>query len=233
MVRTNEAVVARMKKGGHSFEILVDCDKALTFRQGEIDSLEDVLATTDIYKDVKLGEHASETDIKEQFHTTDKKEVAAEIIRKGEVQLTTEHKKKIRDDKRKQIVHMIHRITIDPKSGFPHPASRIEMVMQEAKVKVDEFKSVETQVTGIISALTPFIPIRVESRELEIVIPSQYTGNAFNTLKKFGSVIKDEWLSSGSLKVVLDIPSGVQEDLEKSLHSLTKGEVELKILKKK
>jgi ribosome maturation protein SDO1 len=232
MVSINEAIIARIKKKGETFEILVDCDKALEYKTGLIDSLEDVLATPDIYKDVKQGEHASEQKIKEAFHLDDKKKVASIIIKEGEIQLTTEHKGNLRKEKRKQIVYAIHREAIDPKTGHPHPIETINMVMDEAKVKVDEFQTVEKQVKEIIPKLRPFIALKIETRELEIIIPAQYTGNAFNVLKKIGSLLKDEWQNDGSLKVVLEIPAGMQEELEKELNKLTKGDVEFKILKK-
>ena len=55
MVDVNKAIIARLKKEGEIFEILVDCDKALDFKSGKKIALDDVLATFDIFKDVKKG----------------------------------------------------------------------------------------------------------------------------------------------------------------------------------
>ena len=232
MVDVNNAIIARLKKEGNSFEILVDCDKAIEFRKGNLDSLNDVLATNEIFSDVKQGERASEEDIRKAFHTIDTKEIATTIIKKGEVQLTTEHKNKLRDVKRKQIASLIHRNAIDPKSGLPHPLARIENAMEEARVRVDEFKDAEEQVQDVINKLRVQIPLKIETRELEVRIPSQNAGAAYGNVKRKSKILREEWLDNGDLKLFLEIPAGVQEELENELSKMTKGNYELKILKK-
>ena len=232
MVDVNNAIIARLKKEGKTFEILVDCDKAIEFRKGNLDSLNDVLATNEIFSDVKQGERASEEDIRKAFHTIDTKEIATTIIKKGEVQLTTEHKNKLRDVKRKQIASLIHRNAIDPKSGLPHPLARIENAMEEARVRVDEFKDAEEQVQDVINKLRVQIPLKIETRELEVRIPSQNAGAAYGNVKRKSKILREEWLDNGDLKLFLEIPAGVQEELENELSKMTKGNYELKILKK-
>jgi len=233
MVNIDEAIIARIKKEGEIFEILVDCDNALAYRAGTIDTLEDVLATRDIFKDVKKGEKASETDMQKLFHTTDAIEVAKIILKKGEIQLTADYKNNLREEKRKQIIAFIHRNAVDAKTGFPHPPQRIEDAIEQCKCKVDEFKSVDAQVQEIVNKIREILPIKFEVRELEVIVPTTYTGQAYGVLKKFGKVLKEEWLNDGKLSMVLEIPAGLQENLENEMNGLTKGGVEIKILKKK
>ncbi len=232
MVRVDEAVIARLKKEGKTFEVLVDCDKAIEFREGKIESLEEVLATREIFSDVKQSERATDIDIKKAFHTDVFNEIAAQIIKKGEVQLTTEHKNKLREEKKKKIVEMIHKNAINPQSDVPHPRERIENAMKEAKVRIDEFKSAEDQMQEVISQLRSLLPLKIETREIEILIPGQYAGSSYGILKRLGKMLKDDWLDNGSLKVVLEIPAGIQEELENEVSKLTKGDFDLKILKK-
>ena len=52
----------------------------------------------------------------------------------------------MQEEKRKQVIAKIAREGINPQNGLPHPAMRIENAMNEAKVKVDAFKSVDEQV---------------------------------------------------------------------------------------
>ncbi|MDP3918611.1 MAG: ribosome assembly factor SBDS [Nanoarchaeota archaeon] len=233
MVNVDKAIIARIKKGGETFEILVDCDKALSYREGTLDSLDDVLATEDIFSDVKQGEHASENTLKKIFHTEDQMEIIKVILKEGEIQLTADHKNKLRDEKKKQIVQFIHRNAINPTSGAPHPIDRINNAMEEAKVKIDEFKKAEDQVQDVISKLRPLIPLKIEVRELEIVIPSEHAGNAYNVLQRFAKVLKSDWLNNGGLKALIEIPAGIQEELENELGKMTKGDFELKILNKR
>jgi ribosome maturation protein SDO1 len=231
MVNIDEAVIARLKKEGETFEVLVDCDKALEFRAGNA-PLADALATTEIFKDVKKAEHASENEMQELFHTSDPHEVAAIIIKEGDIQLTTEHKNKLREEKRKQIVNLIHRNTVDSKTGFPHPPQRIESAMDEVKVKVDEVRSAEEQMHDVISSLRELLPIKMEKREIAIKVPAQHAGKAYGSLKALGRFLKDEWLSDGSLVLVIEIPAGIQEEVENTANKLAQGEAEIKVLKK-
>jgi ribosome maturation protein SDO1 len=233
MVNVDKAILARYDHSGIHFEILVDCDKALDYKEGKIDNLDDVLATNDIFKDVKKAEHSPEAELLKVFQTTDRKEIASRIIKKGEIQLTTEHKAKLREEKKKQIVAFIHRNAIDSKTGHPHPPQRIELALEQAKIRVDEFKPISEQVQEAITKLRPIIPIKIEKRELSIQIPADFTGKVYNSIRKYGKLMREDWLSTGALSVILEIPAGIQEELENELNKLTRGEAEFRILSKK
>ncbi|MBI2668141.1 ribosome assembly factor SBDS [Candidatus Woesearchaeota archaeon] len=233
MVDVNKAVIARYKKEGLTFEILVDCDKALEFRQGHNISLDDVIATRNIFKDVKKGEHASENDLKKLFKTEDKTKIIEEIIKHGEIQLTSEHKNKLREEKKKAIINLIHRNSINPQNNLPHPPDRIERALEQSKARIDEFKRPEEQIHEIVSKLSSILPIRFEVWELAVKIPSSFAAQAYRILKEFGDIKKDEWQNDGSLIATLEIPAGMQEDFENKLNKLTHGGVDITILKKK
>jgi len=230
MVNVDEAVIARLKIGKDIFEILVDCDLAMEFRKGKSIGLDKILATDEIYKDVKKGQHASEHEIKKVFGTDDVREVATKIVKEGEMQLTTSYKNKLRLEKKKQIIDLIHRNAIDSKTGNPHPPERIENAMDEARVNIDELKPAEDQIQGILKEISAIIPIKLESRRIEIVIPAQYAGNSFHILKQYGKVYKEEWQNNGSLKVVIELPAGLQDEFFSKLNNLTHGDVETKVI---
>src|SRR3989344_5162970 len=228
MVDVNKAVLARLKSKDKLFEVLVDCDKALDFRKG-LCKIEDVLAADQIFKDHRLSEKASEHDLKAVFGTIETLKVAAEIIKKGEVQLTTEHRKRLLDEKRKQIVNMIHRNAINPQTGHVHPPQRIEAAISDARVKIDEFKDAEDQIQNIIKAISGRLPIKIETRTLDIIIPAQFAVKSFHILKTHGKIISEQWKTDGSLLASLEIPAGLQEDLENELNKVSHGNVEIRI----
>ncbi|MBS3134829.1 ribosome assembly factor SBDS [Candidatus Woesearchaeota archaeon] len=228
MVSIDDAVVAKLKIGANVFEILVDCEKALELRKGKDIDLDDILATNDIFKDLKKGEHAS--DLLKFFKTENKREIARKIIMEGEVQLTSEYKNKLRDEKRKQIINNIHRNAVDPNTGFPHPPRRIESALEEAKINIDEFKPVEEQLKSILPKLRVLLPLKYEIREIAVKIPSAYAGKCYTILKQYGNLLKDEWQNDGSLVAVVEIPAGLQEEFFDKLNGLSHGEVESKIL---
>lgn len=230
MVDVDRAVIARLKKEGNVFEILVDCDKALEYRGGKNVSLNDVVATDDIFKDVKKGEKASENVLKSIFKTEDPMQIAAIIIKEGEIQLTASHRDKIREEKRKRIVEIIHRNAIDSKTGLPHPPQRIENAMNEAKIYIDEHKGAEEQVDDVLKKIRAIIPIKFETREIAVRIPDKYAGQSYSVLKRY-KLLRDEWQNDGSLVAVVEIPAGIQDEFFNQLNKITHGEVETKILK--
>src|SRR3989338_2352503 len=140
MVNVDEAVIARLKTHGQNFEILVDCDNAIALRGGRDIEMRNVLAATRIFSDGKKGLEASENAVKQIFGTSDVEEVARQIIKKGEIQVSQEHRERIRELKRKQIIDIIHRNGVDKKTHMPHPPQRLENAMKEAGFHVDEYK---------------------------------------------------------------------------------------------
>ncbi|MEM3127037.1 MAG: ribosome assembly factor SBDS, partial [Candidatus Woesearchaeota archaeon] len=155
MVTVDKAVVARLKSHGLNFEILVDCENAIKIKYGQALEWRDVLAVEKIFSDASKGIIVPEVQLRQVFNTLDPKEVALQIIKKGEIQLTAEYRERFREEKRRRIINEIHRNAVDPKTGIPHPLSRIEDAIREAKVKIDEFKPVETQIEEIIKKLRP------------------------------------------------------------------------------
>jgi len=230
MTNVEDAVTAKLNINGFNFEILVDCEKAMEFKQGKNIPLDDFVVTFEIFKDVKKGEKANEHDLNNLFGTTDKNEVIKKIIRDGVLQLTKEYKDKLREEKRKNIINLIHRYTINPSNNLPHPPNRIEAALEEAKIKIDEFKKAEEQVKDIIKEINRVLPIRYEIRDVEVRIPAKFAGKCYSILKQFGTMLKDEWQNDGSLLAVLEIPAGLTSDLFDKLNSLTHGEVESKII---
>ncbi len=229
MTDINEAVIARLKKGGETFEVLVDLEKALDFKKGKI-GIEEALVAEYVYKDCKKGMKASEIEMKKFFITDDVKEVAKKIIKEGEIHLTAEHKSKLRDEKRKKIIELIHRNAVDSKTGFPHPISRIENAMEESKVKIDELKSAEEQIETILEKLSEIIPIKFEVKKILLKIPAKYSGNCYGVIKQFGKILSEDW-STGDLSLKVEIPGGMIEEFYDKLNGLTHGNIESKEIK--
>jgi ribosome maturation protein SDO1 len=230
MVSVEDAVIARLKTHGTSFEILVDCDKAIAFKGG-VGDIKDVLATPQVFSDSKKGLLSSETQMQQVFKTSDPLEVAKEIIKKGEIQLTAEFRTKLREQKRKQIINIIHSNGVDPKTNLPHPPNRIEAALEEAKVKIDEYVSAEKQIEIILKQIRPIIPIKFVMKEIAIKVPSKYAGKASSSMRSFGKLLREDWQTDGSWIAVIEIPGGLEEELHNKLNNITHGDVETKILK--
>ena len=224
MVSVDEAVIARLKSHGEKFEILVDPRIV-----SEDLPLEDTLAAEFIFTDAGTGDRASQESLNNIFGTTDVLDIARTIIKKGEIQLTTEQRKKILEEKQKKIVQLIARNAVDPHTKSPHPPRRIENAMAEARIHIDIFKDAEEQVAEIIKELRPLLPLRVETKRIAVKLPAVHSGKYYQ-LKEYGKVLKEEWQKDGSYIAVMEIPGGVEEEFYQKVNAITKGEVETKLL---
>src|SRR4030042_2245919 len=141
MVDLEDAIVARYESHGESFEILIDPAIVQKMKDGkEVDLIEHMVIDT-IFKNAKKGTRAPEDKIKEIFGTIDPTLVAKTIILKGEVQLTTEQRKIMQENKRKRIVEYIARNAMNTQTGPPDTPPRVETAMEEARVHIDPLQS--------------------------------------------------------------------------------------------
>ena len=231
MVSLDDAVIARLKKGEDHFEILVDPYLAADLLDGkEIDVLK-ILVIDKIFKDSKKGTHASSESLQTVFGTNNIIEIATKIIKKGEIQLTTEQRSKMQKNKKNRIIETIAKNAMDPKTKAPHPRQRIELAMDQAGVHVDPFKPVSEQVKIIIEVLRPIIPISMEQVRISVKIPAEFIGRAYGEARNFGALDREEWQSDGSWVGIIRIAAGLQTDFYEKLNDLTKGNVSTKILK--
>ena len=231
MVTLDKAHIARIKVGKQIFEILVDSDKAIAFKSGKISDIRDVLAVEKIFSDAKRGGEVSPILLKECFGSEDVLEVAKQIVMKGDFALTTEYKAQLKEQKRRQIINMIHQNAVDPQTHTPHPPARIEAAMDEAKVHIDEFEDVTKQVQEVLKKIRVVLPIKFEMKEINVIIPAKHAPKSYGIVKGFGTKLKEDWLQDGSLSLIIEIPGGLEQDLYDKLNSVCHGELQSKVLK--
>jgi len=230
MVKLEDAVIARLSSHGTNFEVLVDPELALVLRSGQSVDIKNVLAIDEIFKDSKKGEKASGEMVQKAFGTTDALKAAEQIIRRGEIQITTDQRRKMHDERLRQVVTLISKRSINPQTRLPHPPARIESAMEEAHVHIEVFKSAEEQLPAMVKALQPILPLKFEIRRIAIKIPPAHTGRALKAVKGFATVKQEQWLDDGSWAAVVEIPAGVQAEFFDKLNELTRGEAQTKVL---
>lgn len=228
MISVDKAVVAKYSAGAEHFEILVDPDKALEFRHNKA-KIEDVLAVEEIFKSVSTAEHVPDQTLQRVFGTLDRKEIASKIILQGDVQLTTDQKRRMVEERRKQIVSLISRLAINPQTGSPHPPLRIEMALEQVRFHPEPFKSAEEQMDAAVKLLRPLLPIKFEVRSVAVKVPAEYVPKVYKIVHSH-TIKKEEYQSDGSLIVLVEIPAGVQDEFYGKLNDATKGSVQTKII---
>lgn len=223
--------LVRYQHGGERFEILVDPDRGLAYKHGELSDLSNVLIVDTIFTDSNKGEKASATKLEETFDTSDPIEVAKIMFEKGVFQLTAAQRKEMLDQKLRQIINIISRTYVDPKTKLPHPAIRIENALQDIKVQIDPFKDAEEQVKDVVEALRRVLPMSSENIQIAIKIPAEYTGKSYGVAKDYGEIKRDEWQSDGSWIAVIELPAAMQIEMLEALGKATQGNVQSKIVK--
>ncbi|HLG24046.1 MAG TPA: ribosome assembly factor SBDS [Candidatus Nanoarchaeia archaeon] len=233
MVNVDNAIIARMHKEGRHFEILVDLNSALAVREGKTVDKHDLLAAMEIFSDARKGLKASEHEMQSLFGTSDVEEVAKIIIQKGEIQLTQEYRENLKKEKRRQIISIIHRNGVDPRTHLPHPPQRIENAIDEAKYHVDEFMPVQEQVQEALKKIRSVLPIKFEIKEIALKITPEYAPKCYATVKSFGTILREDWQDNGIWACVVEIPGGMENDMYDKLNKICHGNLESKILKVK
>jgi len=226
-----DVTVVRFSYDGEKFEIMVKPDPALEYKMGEKNDLSTVLVSDEIYTDSGKGTKPSTEKLLKAFKTEDLAEIAEIIMQKGNLNLTTDQRRKMIENKRKQIVESIAKTYVDPKTHLPHPPLRIGQAMKDARVSIDPQKNIDEQVKDIVEKLRSIIALKSESLQLEILIPAQYASQSYAVLKSVGSLKTEEWQNNGSLKAILEIPAAARPNVIDRLGSITKGSASVEVVK--
>lgn len=228
---SSKFTIVRLSAEGEHFEILVHPDPALDFKFGRNVDVSQIVAVDEVYSDANKGLRVPVEKLQKHFKTSDFLQIAEIILRRGDLNLTTEQRRKLVEDKRKQIVSSIARNFVDPRSGLPHPPMRIEQAMAEIRISIDPFKDVNEQTKAVVEELRGVLPLKSERIKLLVKIPAQYSSQSFGSLKGVGEIIKEDWGQDGSLSVVIEIPAGVHATLLDRLGSITKGNAQASVIR--
>jgi len=230
MIPLDKAVVARLESHGERFEILIDPDLAQSIRRNQTIPIENAIAAIHIFVNAARGDRASEESLLKVFQTTDFETIARHIIKKGEIHLTAEQRRRMIEEKRNQVINFIARNALNPQTGLPHPPQRIEMAMEEAKVNIDPFKSLDDLVKETMKCIRPLIPIRFEEIRVAVKIPADFSAKTYGEFQNSWAIEKDEWQKDGSWICIIRIPGGMQKELFSEVNRLTKGSGEIRLL---
>ncbi len=248
-------IIGRIDKGGRSFEMLMDPEKAWEakkYLRDEINNrlkagksrplvseiindpkidLELIFESFTVFEDLRRGRKATDGDMEAIFDTTDGRVVSGHVLLEGEIHWTQKQRDEEREKKLKQIINIISKNSINPQNKKPHPTQRIEKAIEEANIKVDIMKNAEEQVEDIVKQLQVVLPIRMEQATIAIKLPSSFTAKGYNVVAQYAQIKKEEWQTDGSWVSVVSLPAGLQMELVDKLNKLTHGRVQIKLLK--
>ncbi|MGC8669748.1 MAG: ribosome assembly factor SBDS [Candidatus Micrarchaeia archaeon] len=225
---SSKSVIVKLSKDGEEFELFVDSQLAYDYITGKRSDPLSVIEVEEVFKDARKGERQSEDKIKKAFGTSDLAKVVEYILKNADIPLTTEQRSKLLEEKRKQVIDIIAKNSIDPRTNAPNPPLRIENAMKEAKVSIDPFKSASEQIDDVVKKLNMYMPIKFTTVKIEVTIPPEFANKCYGILKHFG-LKTEQWLSNGSLQAIVEFPAGMKNDFFDKINGATQGKAEMKI----
>jgi ribosome maturation protein SDO1 len=223
-----KVTLVRLILENDKFEILVKPDPALEYKLGKRADVAAVLVSDEIYSDANKGSRASSEKLRKHFKTTDVTDIARQILSRGELNLTTDQRRKMIEEKKKQIIQYINRSFVDPKTHIPHPPLRIESAIDKARVIIDPFKRTEDQANVVVEALRRILPLKSEVSRLSVTVPSQFSAQSYSVFKATGNLKGEQWLTDGSLRVIIEMNAGMKASFIDRIGSITRGSADIK-----
>ncbi|MDR4511677.1 MAG: ribosome assembly factor SBDS [Nitrososphaeraceae archaeon] len=223
----NKLTIVRLVADNDKFEILVKPDPALDYKLGKKIDLSNILVSDEIYSDANKGTRIAEEKLVRKFKTIDSTEIAKQILEQGEINLTTEQRRRMVGEKKKQIIQYINKNFIDPKTHIPHPPVRIENAMDQVRLIIDPFKKPEDQAKKVIDSIRKILPLKSETLQLVVTIPPQFSAQSYSVLKNIGDLKDEKWLHDGSLRAIIEINAGIKGTFIERINSATKGSAQV------
>jgi len=176
----------------------------------------------EIFKNVQKGERANKEELKAAFNSDEFLECFQVIVEKGEIQTTSDERKEKIDKKKREIVNYIHKYYVDPKNNTPHPVTRIELALEELKVKVDPEASTSKQVQDVIKRLPEIMAIKKVEMVGNLFVPHKFLGQAQGIIHKYGTVSRENYTNEGCEMEISFVP-GDYDVLMSDLNKITSG----------
>jgi len=201
------STISRLSLRGEKFEIIVAPDPALNFKLTGRGDIRKILLIDEVYSDSKKGLRASSEKLKKFFGTTDVFKIAEKILLEGELQLTSEQRRRMIENKRQQIIAMLSKSLIDPSLGNPIPSLRIEQALNQASVSIDPFKPPEEQVKNAIKALRQILQFKVNEVSFTLTCLQEESTDVYGFVSSFGEVDQTRAQKDKNVKMIARIPS--------------------------
>jgi ribosome maturation protein SDO1 len=230
MVSLEDSVTARFETGGNRFEILIDPEAAQLYKEGQNIDWEEAIAADGIWSDSAKGERAPDILVNNVFNSLDLISIYKKILDEGNIQLTSQQKKEMVEQKRKQIISHIAANAMNPQTGGPHPPQRIENALKEVRYTVDPMEPLDTQIKKIIKQIKVLLPISFDKIRIAIKIKAIYVGKCYGQISGLGNIESEEYQKDGSWIGIIEMAAASQVKLEDILGSITKGTAEIKAL---
>jgi ribosome maturation protein SDO1 len=159
-----------MRKGGKRFEIACYPNMVMAYREGHVRDLDEVLQVEDVFENVSKGKLAANSDLKQCFGTSDRKEVVLQILNKGEVQVSERERLYQSTRTLHEIATVVAAKTVSWETNRPLPVSLIEKALREIHFAVQPNRPVKAQALEVIPLLRARSGLDLERARLRLRI---------------------------------------------------------------
>ncbi len=214
MVNVDDAFEVKYKKGGESFEVLVDFDKLEEFKKKpDSISIYDVLADVKIFKDQRKGDEISDSDLKKAFGSKSNDEVLKEILLEGECQIPTAFLNKLREEKKLQVINYICENAINPTTKSKYTSTMLTSEVEKLRFNFKYDIDYKTQAKEVLEILKKVMPIVISRIKVILKVPPQYSGAFYGNFRKFGSISKEFYDDNGFLHMHIEVNESILDEV--------------------
>lgn len=215
----------------NKLEILVNAKTAFDYKYKKNKDCTNIFVSDDIYSDSKKGIRFPIGKLETIFKTKNLDTIKKIILENGELNLTTDQRHMMKEQRKKQIIEFISKTFIDPKSNLPHPPLRIEQAINDAKISIDPYKNIQDQIKNITDKIRLNLPLKPSSKmKLLITISNQYASRSYSVLKSMDKLIRCDYQTDGSLKAIVEIQAALKPVMIDKLNIITKNNALVEVI---
>ncbi len=229
---TNVSVV-RYKRSGKRFEIACYKNKVLEWRAGTEKDIDEVLQISSIFSNVSKGALASSEDIQKAFPSITTEAIIAEILKKGDLQVSDKERGQIAENTIKDIIQIITDKTIDPASKRPYTTGMIEKALLDIGFSVNQTKSPKSQALDAIKLIQEkgTIPLTRALMKLRVSMPVKEGKSVRDSLRAmFVSIDVGDEIVGPMYEITGSIQPGEFRKIGDLVRETTRGRGQVEVL---
>lgn len=211
--------IVRYQNGNVKVEIMARPGMVTKYREGKC-SLQDALVDDRVYRNIAKGEVANAAELSGLGGSNDA--ILDTILKNGKYSQTAAEKREHMDKLKREVVNFLHSNFIDPRTRTPHPVTRIEGALAEAKINLDPESDAEHNARKILKKLQLIIRLEESTIDVTVVIPNNKIGQTIGICYSMGTV-KGEEYGPENAYIQMVISPGQYDKLVEQTSSASQG----------
>lgn len=214
---SEKATLARLDVRENHFEVLVDPQRALDYKLKRAQWTDKIMKFDDVFRDYKKGERASRDSLLKAFSTDDPHKICKVILDDGELQVPSHMRRKLLEEKKKSIMVLISRVSIDPQTNTPIPLLRVEQAFDKMSMPVDPSKEAVDQLKPILKEMKRMLPIKVKEASIEAEFPLDLMGHVRGYLESVGETVIQPRRKGDLMEMTVKVPEAIRTDVAQKM----------------